>query len=181
NHLLTLIPSHVTLPDGRHVPFTLNQLGELAKEHYFPNNAEGYKYYDSDVRTQFGAISSNSSYWLLMTRDVLQGTRKKAYTEQQEMVKQYAVKGWGLPSGLEAATSILAHYAQSGNRQERLFGVSPWTYTRCTPEQLISDCWGLFDGDCPITVGGFGPEGLSADGDDYGIDFHGVACCRKFY
>ncbi|MHA7878104.1 MAG: hypothetical protein ACX93T_04285, partial [Bacteroidota bacterium] len=24
NHLLTLIPSHVTLPDGRRVPFTLN-------------------------------------------------------------------------------------------------------------------------------------------------------------
>ncbi|MHA7877792.1 MAG: F-box protein, partial [Bacteroidota bacterium] len=147
----------------------------LVKECYFPNNAEGYQYYDRDVRTQFGTESSNKSYWLLMTRDVLQGTRKKAYTEQQEMVKQYAVKGWELPSGLEAATSILAHYAQSDNRKERLFGRDPWTNTRCAPDHLILGEW-------PLAIGGFGPEGLNVYHYNYYDNRNdGVACCRKFY
>ncbi|MHA7878135.1 MAG: hypothetical protein ACX93T_04440, partial [Bacteroidota bacterium] len=172
NHLLTLIPSHVTLPDGHRVPFTLNQLGALVREYYFSNNAEGYKYYDLDVHTQFGAASPNKSYWLLMTRDILRGTRYKTYDKQQEVVAKYSSKGWELPSGLEAATSILACYAQSGNRQERLFGDRPWTNTRCTRAQLVA-------GKYPLAIGGFGPAGLNVDGDDYGIDFHGVACCRK--
>ncbi|MHA7877472.1 MAG: tetratricopeptide repeat protein [Bacteroidota bacterium] len=174
NHLLTLIPSHVTLSDGRRVPFTLDQLGELVKERYFPNNAEGYGWYNTAVRTQFGAESPNRSYWLLMTCDILQGTRDKAYADQQEVVKQYSSQGWELPSGLEAATSILACYAQSGNRKERLFGASPWTYTRCTPKQLI-------DGEWPLAIGGFGPAGLSVIHSNYGHSGRGVACCRKFY
>ncbi|MHA7878113.1 MAG: hypothetical protein ACX93T_04330, partial [Bacteroidota bacterium] len=107
NHLLTLIPSYVTLFDGRHVPFTLDQLGALVKARYFPNNEDGYKYYDPAVRAQFGAESPNKSYWLLMTRDVLRGTRQSTYVEQQETVEAHSSKGWMLPSGLEAATSIL--------------------------------------------------------------------------
>ncbi|MHA7878122.1 MAG: hypothetical protein ACX93T_04375, partial [Bacteroidota bacterium] len=172
NHLLTLIPSHVTLPDGRRVPFTLNQLGALVRGRYFPNNVEGYWYYNSDVRDQYGAASPNKSYWLLMTCDILRGTRYKTYDKQQEMVEKYSDKGYVLPSGLEAATSILACYAQSGNRQERLFGVRPLTFTRCTREQLVA-------GRRPIFVGGFGPAGLSIShnsGRPYG-----VAGCRKFY
>ncbi|MHA7877468.1 MAG: hypothetical protein ACX93T_00915 [Bacteroidota bacterium] len=172
NHLLTLIPSHVTLPNGRCVPFTLDQLGVLVKEYYFPNNVEGYDYHSSAVRTQYGAVSPKKSYWLLMTRDVLQGTRAKTYAEQQEVVEKYSSQGWELPSGLEAATSILACYAQSGNREERLFGDSPWTFTRCTPKQLI-------DGEYPLAVGGFGPAGLYVYGSNYVSSFHGVACCRK--
>ncbi|MHA7878144.1 MAG: hypothetical protein ACX93T_04485, partial [Bacteroidota bacterium] len=172
NHLLTLIPSHVKFSDGCRVPFTLNQLGALVREHYFPNNAEGYQYYDLDVHTQFGAESPNESYWLLMTRDVLQDTRAKTYTNQQEEVKKHSSKGYELPSGIEAATSILACYAQSSKCEERLFGDRPWTNTRCAPDQLV-------DGKYPLAIGGFGPAGLNVDGDDYGIDFHGVACCRK--
>ncbi|MHA7878134.1 MAG: hypothetical protein ACX93T_04435 [Bacteroidota bacterium] len=177
NHLLTLIPSHVTLPDGRRVPFTLNQLGALVRGRYFPNNVEGYRYYDPAVRTQFGAVSSKSSYWLLMTHDVLQNTRAKTYAEQQEEIKKYSSKGYVLPSGLEVATSILAYYAQSGKREGCLFGDTPWTYTCCTPDQLV-------DGEEPITVGGFGPTGLVVGDDCYGSDvslYYGVACCRRFY
>ncbi|MHA7878138.1 MAG: hypothetical protein ACX93T_04455, partial [Bacteroidota bacterium] len=173
NHLLTLIPSHVTLPNGngRRVPFTLDQLSALVRGRYFPNNAEGYKYYDPAVRTQFGTESPNKPYWLLMTRDVLQDTRAKTYTNQQEEVKKHSSQGYELPNSLEAATSILACYAQSGNRQERLFGTDPWTFTRCVPDQLV-------DGRRPIFVGGFGPAGLSIRNGNYDYYFGGVACCR---
>ncbi|MHA7878137.1 MAG: hypothetical protein ACX93T_04450, partial [Bacteroidota bacterium] len=90
--------------------------------------------------------------------------------------KHYS-KGWELPSGIEAATSILARYAQSGNCKERLFGVSPLTFTRCTRAQLVA-------GRRPIFVGGFGPMGLVVGDDCYGSDvslYYGVACCRRFY
>ena len=174
NHLLTLIPSHVTLPDGPPVPFTLDQLSELVRERYLPNNEDDYKYYNPAARAQFDAESSNRSYWLLMTCDVLQGTRGKTYVEQQEEVEEYSGEGYELLSGLEVATSILARYAQSGNRQERLFGDSPWTYVRCASGQLV-------DGEWPLAVGGFGPAGLDVYGDS-GCDdsSFGVACCRKF-
>ncbi|MHA7878102.1 MAG: hypothetical protein ACX93T_04275 [Bacteroidota bacterium] len=175
NHLLTLIPSHVTLPDGHRVPFTLNQLGALVKARYFPKNVAGYRYYDLAVRTQFGAASPNKPYWLLMTRDILQGTRKKNYDKQREMVEAYSSKGYVLPSGLEAATSILACYAQSSNRnrKEHLFGKDPWTYTRCMPDQWSNREW-------PLVVGGFGPAGLLVHGLYAHYDV-GVAGCRRFY
>ncbi|MHA7878129.1 MAG: hypothetical protein ACX93T_04410, partial [Bacteroidota bacterium] len=107
-----------------------------------------------------------------------QGTRAKTYAKQREMVEAYSGKGYELPSGIEVATSTLAHYAQSGNRQERLFGVSPLTFTRCTRAQLVA-------GRRPIFVGSFGPAGLYVNHDDNYDDSHlsrsGVACCRKFY
>ncbi|MHA7878103.1 MAG: hypothetical protein ACX93T_04280, partial [Bacteroidota bacterium] len=176
NHLLTLIPRYVKIPGGPYLPFTLNRLGALAEGRYFPNNEEGYQYYDRDVRTQFGTEYLDKPYWLLMTYDVLQGTRGKTYTEQRKMVEKYSSKGWVLPNILEAATSILVCYAQSGKRQECLFSEEPWTCTRCcTPNQLVGSQWTL-------AVGGFGPTGLVI-GYDYVSegDSYGVAGCRRFY
>ncbi|MHA7877844.1 MAG: hypothetical protein ACX93T_02890 [Bacteroidota bacterium] len=133
----------------------------------------GYKYYNPAVRTQFGASSPNKSYWLLMTCDVLQGTRGKTYDEQQEVVEKYSGEGYVLPSGLEAATSILACYAQSDKREEHLSGKDPWTLTHCTSDQLVDEKWPLF-------VGGVGPARLYIDVTSHGSNFFGVVCCRRF-
>ena len=161
------IPSKV---DNR--PFTLTQLGMLAQR-YFPNQKAGYRYYNKSVESQFGSEPPASSYWVLLTRNILKDTRGKVYADQRELVQEYSGAGYGLPSALEAATSILTHYARSDRRQERLFGDNPWTYTCCRPTELVDDNW-------PLVVGGFEPAGLDVDFSRYGNDVRGVACCRKF-
>ena len=167
-HLLVLIPATV---GG--VPFTLNRLGELIKH---PNNGghrTEYRCYNERVKAQIGEASPSRSYWVLMTRDVLPGSRNTGYAHQKALVAGYASREsvpYTLPSVLEAATAILMHHAREG---ERLFGDHPWTCTRC-PEAV--------DGSYPAVVGGFGSSGLVVS---YGLydrssGSRGVACCRKF-
>ena len=147
NHLLVLIPAKV---NGE--SYSLTKLGELVKR-YFPGNGnkEGYRDYADDVRKQFGGASPSKSYWLLLTRSVLSGSRE-SYSDQKAMIQKYSRQGYDLPSGLEAATGILLHYAR---HRERLFGDNSRskTYTRCTDTELVVGKW-------PIVVGGFGASGL---------------------
>ncbi len=159
NHVLFLVPSRV---NGK--SYSLTKLGELVKR-YFSSNKEGYRYYDSTVRSQFGGKTPSKSYWCLLTRTVLSGSRSKNYSDQKALLSQYSRQGYGLPSGLEASTGIMVHYARS---RERLYGDAPWTYTRCAAEELVG-------GKRPLLVGGFGASGLFvarnvlSDGSSYGV------------
>ena len=165
-HLLVLIPATV---GG--VPFTLNQLGELIQHPKNGGHRTKYRFYGDLVREQIGEASPPSSYWLLMTRDVLPGSRSAGYAAQKELVAGYASGGsvpYALPSVLEAATAILLHHAREG---ERLFGNDPWTYTRC--QEMV-------DGHGPAVVGDFESSGLRIRCNYFAHSFYGVACCRQF-
>ena len=167
-HLLVLIPATV---GG--VPFTLNRLGELIKH---PNNGghrTEYRCYNERVKAQIGEASPSRSYWVLMTRDVLPGSRNTGYAHQKALVAGYASREsvpYTLPSVLEAATAILMHHAREG---ERLFGDHPRTYTRC--QEVV-------DGRDPAIVGGFESSVLHVDviHFDFYVYLCGVSCCRKF-
>jgi energy-coupling factor transporter ATP-binding protein EcfA2 len=165
-HLLVLIPASV---DG--VPFTLNLLGKMVQQPKNSRHKAEFGFNIAQVRTKIGENSPFCPYWLLMTRDVLEKSRGKAYSKQRELIKRYAKKTglcYELPGVLEAATAILMHHARAG---ERLFGDSPWTYTRC--RELIEDKY-------PILVGGFDSLGLAFSFYYFDISFYGVSCCRKF-
>jgi hypothetical protein len=165
-HLLVLIPATV---GG--VPFTLNLLGELIQHPSNGGHKTEYRYYNERVKAQIGAESPHHSYWLLMTHDVLPGSRSEMYADQKELVASYASREgvpYVLPSVLEAATAILMHHAREG---ERLFGNHPWTFTCC--QEVV-------DGRDPAVVGGFESSGLPVYDFYYASYCHGVACCRKF-
>ena len=166
-HLLVLIPATV----GR-APFTLNLLGELIQCPKNGRHKAQYGNYGKDTKAQFGAVSPDHSYWLLMTRDVLEGSRNKAYSDQKALVESCASRAgysYEMPRALEAATAILMHHARTG---ERLFGDDPRTYTRC--QELVNS-------EYPVVVGGFVSLGLYVDDDVYVRHiFGGVAGCRKF-
>ena len=160
-HLLVLIPKTI---DGQ--PFTLNRLGELIQ-----NPKQGHKtkydYYDNDVKNELGSGSPSSSYWVLMTRDVIPGSRSKSYQDQVKLVQSYS--SYELPGALEAAIAILMEHVVSG---KRLYGDNPYTYTRCQ-EKVNDSQW-------PVTIGGFAAGGLGVDyyyDDDY--DHDGVGALRK--
>ena len=167
-HLLVLVPSEV---DG--VPYTLDKLGEVIRSR-FPKNTAGYGYYDLDVKAQLGSVAPRAPYWVLLTRDVIPGSRNTSYEDQKKLLAARASKtscDYGLPSALEASTAILAHYVRSS---ERLFADAPWTYSRC---QDLVELRGIRS---PAAVGGFGSSGLLVVNDFlYAFNNDGVSGCRK--
>jgi hypothetical protein len=170
-HLLVLIPSTVA---GQ--PFSLNFLGTLTQHPKGGGYPTEYRYYDSDIREQFGTQSPGYSYWVLMTREVLDGSRDKDYVSQKALVAYHASRTglpYRLPGVLEAATAILSHYVRSG---ERLYTNDPWTYTRC--QELVA--WDF--GNYPAVVGGFSHRGLCVDDSSfYDVGrYRGVASLWKF-
>jgi hypothetical protein len=167
-HLLVLIPATV---DGK--PFSLNLLGELIQCPKGGGHSTRYDCYDRDVQEQLGAQSPVRSYWVLMTRDVLEGSRSKDYASQKDLVTDHASRTglpYELPGALEAATVILSHYVRSG---ERLYADAPWTYTRC--QELVA----YRGSNYPAVVGGFAPGGIDVDDFNPDHDDGGVSCLRK--
>ncbi|CCB86352.1 putative uncharacterized protein [Parachlamydia acanthamoebae UV-7] len=155
----------VRMPKG----LTIKKLGELAKK-YFPSNTDGYRYIWPAIVDKSGDKAVDESVWLLMTKDVLQGSRSKSYSQQKNIVAELAETTgvpYQVPTTLEAATCILAEYSRSENR---LFSDSPWTYTRCQ-----ENVQGF-----QMDVGGFAPAGLSVYYDHYVSGSIGVAALRKF-
>ena len=165
-HLLVLIPATVA---GE--PFSLDLLERLVKNPKVGDRATEYDYYHINVRRRLGARSPESSYWILMTRDVLEGSRGETYAAQKALVAQHASRTglpYELPGVLEVATAILSHYVRSG---ERLYTDALWTWTRC--QELVNDRY-------PAIIGGFSDGGLGVY--NYYADdrsFRGVSSLRK--
>jgi hypothetical protein len=185
-HLLVLIPATVA---GK--PFSLDLLEELVQCPDGGGYPTRYRYYCDSVRRALGTRSPAKSYWVLMTREVLSGSRNATYTAQQALIVERAGEtglSYELPSALEAATVVLSHYVHSG---ERLYTDDPWTYTQCQELQegdfLLADpddegiehplnIWYL------VVVGGFSSGGLFVThlNNYYYYYGSGVASLRKF-
>ena len=128
----------------------------------------------NEVVTVIGDKALEGLRWVLMTKDVLSGSRSKSYDQQLALLKEYAEKSqiaYEMPKTLEAITCIFAEYVQSGDKKTRLFSDKPWTYTRCQ-EKVQSD---------DMVVGGFALSGLDVDDNYYDHDDYGVAALRKFF
>jgi len=104
-----------------------------------------------------------------MTKDVLEGTRNKSYTDQRQVISRFAQKAGVLyqpPKLLEAAVCILTEHVSSG---VRLYSN---VYTRCE-EKYENTPW-------QIVVGGFGAGGLVVSYGSIDGDFYGLSCLRRF-
>ena len=161
-HLLALIPSHV---GGK--ALTLDYLGELIQSPRGGVHGTQYRgdWHAKYVRPAIGSQSPDSSYWVLMTRDVLEGSRSKSYQDQCALVARH--QGYTVPGVLEAAVVMLLHHVRSG---ERLYSDSPLMYTRCR-ESVQS---------CQRVVGDFSSGGLHVFNYYDDDSFFGVAGLRKF-
>lgn len=159
-HMLVWIPSFI---DGN--PLTLNSLGQFVKDKSFSKNNEGYGYYWSGVKNQMGDKKIEQPGWVLMTKDVLLGSKNKSYSQQKKMVEQYSK--YEVPKAVEAAFCIIAKYYSS---DKRLYSDSPWTFTRCY-EQVY---------DRQVCVGGFALTGLQVFYFLADRVYDGIAVLRKF-
>lgn len=159
----------VRLPKTLNGGLTLKSLGELAKKHFSASDTR-YRLIWNPIIQELGDKSIDKSQWVLMTKDVLPGSRNKSYDEQKKIVADLAEKSlisYEVPETLESATCILSQYFGSNIR---LFRDSPRTYTRC--QENVQGY--------QVVVGGFAPAGLYVDYDIYVNDHIGVAALRKF-
>ena len=165
-HLLTLIPGSI----GDQL-FTLRTFGELIKSR-FPEICEGLA---TGFRSDGGeaelcrdrCAGNDRSRWVLMTRDVLEGSRNIGFAEQQKLVAEHGEQAYVIPKVLEAAVCILAEYAASGRR---IFGDHPRTYTRCDE---------MADG-YRRAVGDFSPKSLRIAANHSHDENIGIAALRRF-
>ena len=106
-------------------------------------------------------------HWVLLTKDVLSGSRNKSYAEQKQQVIDESQGNYQVPQAVDVIACIIAEYGRS---KTRLFSDIPWTYTRCQ-EKLEGH---------QVIVGGFAPAGLVVNFSYfYDFDFLGVAALRK--
>ena len=154
-HMLVLIPQKV---NSRH--FTLNLLEELIKKPQ-EKNGTSLRFYPTFLKEALGDTQTEKSYWILMTKDVIRGSRNKTCDEHKQLVQEKEADGYELPRVIEAATSILMHYFKTDERlyAERRCSVSPmtYTYTRCQETVTIET-----QRQRHVFIGGFSRGGLLA-------------------
>ncbi|CDR33610.1 F-box protein [Criblamydia sequanensis] len=141
----------VRLPKTLNGQLNLKNLGELSKK-CFKDSETGYNFIWPTAMEEFGEKSIDKSVWVIMTKDVLPGSRSKSYIEQQEMVRELAEKtltGYGISNILKYSACILSQYFFDPNY--RSFSSKPWTFTRST-DQLKGN---------QIVAGGVSANGLT--------------------
>jgi len=161
-HMFVLVPETV---NGESL--TLNFFGELVKK-----PKEGTKTgYDGNrcwqkIFEKHGEITIKKAHWILITNDVIPGSRNKTYTAQKEMMNKHA--HYNVPNALDAVLTVFMKCVGSG---EFLLGEAPLTYTRC--QENVNGY--------QVVVGGFGPSGLFVNTFIlYDNDNIAVLACRRF-
>jgi hypothetical protein len=155
-HLLVLVPETV---GGQSL--NLTTLGQLVKKP-LKGPATQYLHFNLGANTDPAAPSS---HWVLMTRYVIEGSRRKSYPDQQTLLSQKGL--YAAPTILDATVCIFMEHIRSGIR---LYPDSPSTFTRCQEK---------YDADWQLVVGDFNSGGLTVDYDGIDGEIHGVAGSRK--
>jgi hypothetical protein len=148
-------------------PHTINNIGKLV---LIEGKATDYRYIWDAIVNEHGNTPVEKGEWVLMTKDVLPGSRNKSYTEQQTLVRNLSEKAhveYQVPKLIDAITCIFAEYVSS---KTRLYSDTPLTYTRCQEQTKGFQ----------LVVGGFAPGGLCVIYCHFVCDFGGVGVLRKF-
>jgi len=119
--------SLLLMPKG----LTLNQLKDLVQNPAKGNSTQFNIGSWSKIFKELGDKPIENSYWILMTNDVIEGSRNKSYADQVKVVEEKAGSEWQVPKLLEAAVCSFMNHVSSGEEKTYLFGQKPWTFTRC--------------------------------------------------
>lgn len=172
-HLLTLIPRTV---DG--VLFTLNNLQRLVK-HPKKGTPAGHWSYCDDVRYEYGSEPLQRSRWVLITKDVIPGSRNKSYGHQDHLLNEHSKKAkvtYNVPLLLEATTIILMEYLRSnkwlyGDRTDIRCMEKTSKFAKHPSQPIIVSPYYIESG---IQISG------SEEGNEFGYDHIALAGVRRF-
>jgi hypothetical protein len=155
-HLFVLVP-HVV--NGQ--PLTLQSLGELVKK---PLQGHASQYHGLSLG-EYVDPPASGSHWVLVTRNVIEGSRAKSHKDQQAVLVGYSKKSnmlYVVPKILDMTVAIFMEHVRSGTK---LYGDSLFTYTRCQEK---------YNKNLQLVVGGFSASGLCVGIGHYGVEDDGV-------
>ena len=170
-HSLYLIP-----------PGTLNELEQrvsrYGQQFFQGENPLKFRYFWNEARQEHGDIPVDEPRWVLITNDVLLGSRNQPYERQAQMITDLNERNstnYQVPTLRETVLSLFLERIatgtslyQEGNEQNG----NQYTYTRVAETTR----------DWHLIVGGFAPSGLRVYyfGYDYAAGSDGMAALRKF-
>ncbi len=158
-HKLVLIPAGLDI----------HRQGELMKHLSTGNPATVFRGVLDELDKNIGDQKILKSYWILVTWDVIPGSRSESFENQQALIAK--CPRYRLPTALEAIVLPTMNLESSGKDPVYLLGQNPTTYTRCSDN---------FEGDI-LTVGSFAPWGLDVDIDPLGDwESNGVLAVWEF-
>jgi hypothetical protein len=167
-------------------PGTLNELAarvgaygktalkEKDEKLYPEENPLRFKYFWNEAHQQYGDVWSEGG-WILISKDVLEGSRDKTYAEQVEMIQSLSEKSFANYEVPTLRAAIAATFLHKVATNENLFRSKaddrkPVSYT-CVQEKT---------NDLHLIVGGFSPCGLYVrDSSRFVNATFGVAALRK--
>lgn len=105
-HRLMLVPAYL---DGE--PFRLKKLIERLQTPIdgVPMDCDYYSYI---ISGDLGEASPQSSYWTLVTKKELPGSKEKSYEKKMRLIQP----PYALPNTLEASLAFVMHYVSSDSR-----------------------------------------------------------------
>lgn len=135
-----------------------------------------FSFFWSEARQEYATVPNSQPQWVLISKDVLPGSREQTYTKQVQVVDALSAKSltdYQVPTLREASLAIFLHKIATG---ESLYNGNSqneghlYTYTRVKETTLNRH----------LIVGGFAPSGLYING-CYGFNSKelGVAAVRK--
>jgi len=175
-HVLYLIPKEL----GTLNHFESEILKPYGEAKYGNPNPLRFRYFWNTHRAEYGDVSFKETHWVLMSKDVLPGSRNKSWEVQAALVDALVKKAfvnYEAPSLQDAFAVMMLHKVateeslyQEGNEQNG----NRWTYTRV---QETANGHHLI-------VGGFAPSGVVVY-DEYrryvgDLEGRGVGALRKF-
>jgi F-box-like len=182
-HMLVLIPETV---NGK--PLNLKTLGELVKA---PKEGHPTHLVILDmIIDEHDNQTIAKSHWVLMTKDIIEGSGNKSYWDQQALIaklnKQTGMN-YEVPNVLDAAICISMHYIHFG---ERLFigddlVILKWSHTGRQEKVIYTRCQEKIQGN-QVVIGGFSSKSFKVHNKSNAFDIFkiynfGVAALWKFF
>jgi hypothetical protein len=167
---LTFIPEII---NGE--PLTLSSIDRFVSD--FKNGKEvfksNYRYLLKDYGIDDTTVKPFKAHWVILSKDVfcgkdlVNGTRKKKFEIQEELVKK---SGYEIPDLIDAVVSIFMHHLATGVFLYPEGLGQLWTYTRVQEQNKNG---------YKIVVGGFSALGLIVSYNDFDVDYIGASRAWK--
>ena len=161
-HLLTFIP--VTI-DGQ--PLTMRSIEILVRNPKNGGHATKYRHIWDEIMPIYGDTPNPKAHWLLLKKDLFEGTRGKAYVVQEGIVEDHGMEVSELLGTIE---SVFMRFVSKGECVYKAGEGDEWaSYTR-VKENI---------GEYQLVVGGFSAAGLDVYYYRYDSAYVGAAGARK--
>jgi hypothetical protein len=166
-HTLMLIPGGLTLDEFE------AKVRAYGAANYRGDNPLQFRYFWDQARQEHGKVSLGEAHWVLITKDVIPGSRNRSYADQSDMVAHLG-NGYEVPKLGEAIAALFLHKIATreslyteGNEQ------NGDVYTDTRVKETTQNYH--------LVVGGSAPSGVDvSDIDGFAHGSIGVAALRKF-